>query len=311
MSRSYWRVSPAFWADEKSRAWPEDARYLALYLLTCSHRTAEGLFWFPIGYALADLQWTEKRFRKAFETLSKALFVQYDEAVQVCFLVNALDYQSPENPNQEKGAITRLEELPETWLLAALYEKAQEVCPSFAETLSKRFRNGFETLSKPPAPALAPTQIKHSSTEVDPQITELRQQIFDHWVEVMGKGGTTRLDDKRRKALSWALANYTPEECFAAIDGCHASDFHMGRDPKTGGKRFNELTLIFRDAAHVEEFRSLAPSSAVSGGRTWTQADRETITRAVALVAEGNDAEAQALCDRPDLWMEVVRRVSS
>jgi hypothetical protein len=78
--------------------------------------------------------------------------------------------------------------------------------------------------------------------------------VFDHWREVMGKNGTTRLDDKRQKAIRWALQNYSLDECFAAIDGCARSDWHMGRDPKTGGKKFNELTLIFRDAQHIEGF---------------------------------------------------------
>lgn len=80
------------------------------------------------------------------------------------------------------------------------------------------------------------------------------QLVFEHWREAMGKNGTTRFDDKRQRAVRWALQNYSLDECFAAIDGCARSDWHMGKDPKTGGKKFNELTLIFRDAQHVEGF---------------------------------------------------------
>ncbi len=160
MSRSYWRVSPAFWGDEKVMGWSEDARFLALYLLTCPHRTAEGLFRMPIGYALSDLGWTEKRYRKAFDTLSIAHFAEYDEATQVCFIVNALDYQAPEGPKQRIGALNRLALLPETYLFARLYEQAKVFAPEFADTLPIGYRYPIETQSIPPAltQALAQTQ---------------------------------------------------------------------------------------------------------------------------------------------------------
>ena len=43
----YHKVSPRFWADEKVLRWNDDAKMLALYLLTCPHRTTEGLFRLP------------------------------------------------------------------------------------------------------------------------------------------------------------------------------------------------------------------------------------------------------------------------
>ena len=78
--------------------------------------------------------------------------------------------------------------------------------------------------------------------------------VFEHWKSVMGRNGATNLDDKRRKAVKWALKTYGLEPCLTAIDGYAASDFHMGRDPKSGGKKYNDLTLIFRDAEHAEKF---------------------------------------------------------
>ena len=64
MSRSYWRVTPAFWGDEKVAGWNDDTRLLALYLLTCEHRTLEGLFRLPKGYIMADDLW-----RKFFDQM--------------------------------------------------------------------------------------------------------------------------------------------------------------------------------------------------------------------------------------------------
>lgn len=80
--------------------------------------------------------------------------------------------------------------------------------------------------------------------------------VFDYWKTTMGRNGATIFDDKRKKAVKWALKNYDLETCLRAVDGYAASDWHMGRDPKTGGKKNNDLTLIFRDADHVERFLS-------------------------------------------------------
>ena len=85
--------------------------------------------------------------------------------------------------------------------------------------------------------------------ETDPAL-----EVFTYWCDVMGKRGYTRLDDKRLRAIKRGLAAVGLDGCKQAIDGCALSDFHMGRDPKTAGRRQNKLTLIFRDAEHWEGF---------------------------------------------------------
>lgn len=109
----YNRISTKFWTDEKVLQWDNETRLLALYLLTCSHKTTEGLFRLPKQYICADLEWLAKPFAKLLEDG----FIMYDEEVKVILINNALKYQSPDNPNQEKAAISLLKELPETELL--------------------------------------------------------------------------------------------------------------------------------------------------------------------------------------------------
>lgn len=90
---------------------------------------------------------------------------------------------------------------------------------------------------------------RHSSTKA------LVDAVFSHWLERMDKHPTrTKLDKKRQSRIEWALEQYGKEACCLAIDGCALSDWHMGRDSRNGGKSFNDLTLIFRDAEHVERF---------------------------------------------------------
>ena len=95
------------------------------------------------------------------------------------------------------------------------------------------------------------------------------QEVFDHWRGVMGKNGATVFDEKRKRAVTWAIENYGLETCLRAVDGCAASDFHMGRDPKSGGRKFNDLTLIFRDAEHVEKFTDAPKTALEEIDRIW------------------------------------------
>ena len=134
------RISSNFWCDEKVMSWDNDTVYLALYLLTCPHKKTEGLFRLPKGYIAADLHWSLEKLEKPFTQLLEADFIKYDEKVEVIYIINALKYQIPENPNQEKAAIKKLRFLPETYLLDEFIKQAAKYKKGFAERLKKEFK---------------------------------------------------------------------------------------------------------------------------------------------------------------------------
>ena len=80
--------------------------------------------------------------------------------------------------------------------------------------------------------------------------------IYEYWCTVMRPGRTRvpGLDVKRSLKVAAAIADYGVSECKAAIDGCAASDFHMGRNKQK--KRYDDLELLFRDQDHIERFLS-------------------------------------------------------
>lgn len=221
MSRSYWRVTPAFWGDEKVAGWNDDTRLLALYLLTCEHRTLEGLFRLPRGYIMADLGWSEERLAEPFAQLLREGFIEYDETVRVCLIVNALAYQSPENPNQVLAAMKVLEPLPDTCLFSRLLSQAQRFCKPLAERLAERFPERLgEGLGKPPALALSPALIPKEEAAVvartreavenrgggfDEESTEDGPLLWDLW-EVPGWPRDDALD---RKELADVRRDYS------------------------------------------------------------------------------------------------------
>lgn len=91
-------------------------------------------------------------------------------------------------------------------------------------------------------------------------------ELFRLWQHATGHT-RARLDAKRSARLKRALREYGIEDCRAAITGLALSDWHMGRDPGTNGKAYNELDNVFRSAAHVERFAAAARDHADAAGK--------------------------------------------
>lgn len=78
------------------------------------------------------------------------------------------------------------------------------------------------------------------------------EALFEHWKAVMGHA-RARMDLARKKVIQARIGDgYTIDDLMMAIDGCAASAFHMGENDR--GQRYDSLTLIFRDADHVDKF---------------------------------------------------------
>jgi len=84
-----------------------------------------------------------------------------------------------------------------------------------------------------------------------PALAEQVRVVFAHWQKVMGSP-TSRLDRTRKTRIEWALKTYDLESCIAAIDGCALSEWHMGKNER--GQKYNDITLIFRNAEKFERF---------------------------------------------------------
>ncbi len=179
-----------------------------------------------------------------------------------------------------QGALLRLEEigLVQTWVCEDGIDWVHVV--DFddhqpGEYLRKRAK---EARAVPPirpnagqAPAQGPPQNverrtknveQKSDTSTDPSTPQLtgpttttkladRQAVFDHWMTAFKKIASTVLDDKRARRIDWAVKTYSVEQAKLSIDGYAADDWE-------GRKKNHDLTLLFRDAAHVERGLELA-----------------------------------------------------
>lgn len=103
-------MSLTFWNDVKVRAWADDSRMLALYLLTCPHRTLEGIYHLPLELAASDVGWPVDRLRHALAELLATDFVDVDETARLVLIVKGLKYQPTiRGPRSLQGAINALE----------------------------------------------------------------------------------------------------------------------------------------------------------------------------------------------------------
>jgi len=127
----YCRIKTKFWTDEKIRSLSDDAKLLALYLLSSPHTNMIGCYILPKLYACDDLGWELERFEKAFQELLRNGFVKYDEKTRLLLLPNYLKHNPIENENQAKAAAKIVAELPRSYLLQDLKR--------FIEQLDKHF----------------------------------------------------------------------------------------------------------------------------------------------------------------------------
>lgn len=170
MARQHHRVGSGIW----DQPWDDDMRLVAVYLMTCRHRVMEGLYRLPPAYGPADMGWKPQRFERAFRALVADGFIEYDQAAQVVWLVNALDWQAPANPNQARAAVKALAEVPGSPLRDRFIAKAVTVSERFAKELAERFPEWLpqpfgkpvaNTPSPTPTPAPTPPLTRGASSE--------------------------------------------------------------------------------------------------------------------------------------------------
>lgn len=131
------------WSSIHLEPWTDDMLSVAFYLLTGRHRRTEGFYRWTLGYGAPDMtnearKWTDKRFRKAFDALLEAGFVEYDSDAHVLLIVNALKRHGL-NGNQITGVVNAVANLPQTYLLTRFIALAQEFNQPLFNKLIQRF----------------------------------------------------------------------------------------------------------------------------------------------------------------------------
>lgn len=111
--RDYGKVHATFWSSQTIAPLSDDAKLLALYLMTCSHNTIAGVFRLPDGYIREDMGWDSERVAKGFVELFRNGFAERCPDTKWVWVCKHLEWNPPENPNQWKAACKVFQTIPD------------------------------------------------------------------------------------------------------------------------------------------------------------------------------------------------------
>jgi hypothetical protein len=105
--------------------------------------------------------------------------------------------------------------------------------------------------SNNPCPVSSELPLPLPAVSAAPTAVEL---VFAAWQEATGHT-RSRLDDKRKRVITKALAAYPLDDVCDAVRGWRHSPHHRGENDRR--TVYDDLGLLLRDAAHIEKFRDL------------------------------------------------------
>ncbi|MCV3239672.1 hypothetical protein [Mesorhizobium sp. ZC-5] len=112
MSRDFSKISPKVWRSKRFMNLPsDDARYLLMFLLTCSHQTSAGCFRMPDAYGATDMGWTTDRLNVARSHLVEGGLLAFDPTTDEYFVPGWFGHNRPMNASHQKAIVRLISEL--------------------------------------------------------------------------------------------------------------------------------------------------------------------------------------------------------
>lgn len=145
---SYGKVKDTFWTDEKVAHYSDDAKLLALYLLTGPHRNLIGCMRLPDGYIMEDIGWDKKRIGKSLAELQERGFIVRDTSGWT-HVVNQLRHDPLTSPNHVKAAGKLAESVPSGAVRDSLVEKLREAIEDLPDSYEKEVTALRKVLGSP------------------------------------------------------------------------------------------------------------------------------------------------------------------
>ena len=195
--REYGQVQLAFWTHREIQGISDQAKILAMYLLTGPHSNSLGCFRCPNGYIAEDLRWDHEIISKSFAELDRIGFVKRDEDSGWLLLPNYLRWNPIQNDNVGKKIAKLFEAVPfEVTVYKDLIEalkqhgsRLPEDTINRIETISKRFQNRIETILKPyrnnepePEPEPKPNSFSNEKQGLRPDLKKKTGRHFSNEV---------------------------------------------------------------------------------------------------------------------------------
>lgn len=234
-------VNTHFWKDAYVRTLIAGDKLLFLYLMTNPSTNIAGAYEIALDEIASDIGMTEKRILESFERFTEAGKLVYKD--HWILIQNFIKHQS-KSETVEKGIIEALSNCPQ-WIKDTV---------SVAYPYLAIYLNPKSNLKPKPKRKFKP----------DPRAEE----VFQEWKTVLNK--KSALDLKRQKVILARLdEGLTVDELKLVPHGAARSSWHQGGNPN--GKKYLEISTLFRDREQCEKFIDLAAIPATPANATSTQ----------------------------------------
>ena len=140
--RTYGSVHTCFWENHTNQQLSDQAKLLALYLLTGPHSNMLGCFRLPEGYVTEDLKWDTSKVKAAFNELSNISFLTRDTQSSWVVIHDFLKSNPIQNPKQGVGVEKIFNTIPEN---AAVLKPLIKSLLVYGKYLQKEFLNRLYT----------------------------------------------------------------------------------------------------------------------------------------------------------------------
>lgn len=122
--RGFSKVYSNVWGSSKFNALADNqSKLVYLYLLTSPHSNSSGCFDIKIGYATADLGYSEHDYRMAIDSLAKVGLIEVENGYATTLITNWVEFNEPTNAKHSLGVINHLNAASSTTLKT---KRAQE-----------------------------------------------------------------------------------------------------------------------------------------------------------------------------------------
>lgn len=144
--RVYGVIQTRFWTHPEIQLISDQAKLLAIYLLSSSHTNMLGCFRIPVGYVAEDLKWTPEKVIQGFGELTGMRYLMRDDISEWVLICNFLKYHPIENPNQAKSIEAIFTKIPcKLFFIPELVSSLLTQDKHFRDA----FRNRLETHREP------------------------------------------------------------------------------------------------------------------------------------------------------------------
>jgi len=184
--REYGQIQCSFWSDPDIQGVSDDAKLIALYILSGPHSNGLGCYRIPDGYIQADTGMTSETVSKGFKELFSIGFCLRCETTKFVLIPKFLKWNTVANKNVAAAREKEFKAVPEKFMYYS------ELCNKILE-YGNHLSNGFETVLKgyakqdPTRPDQDPDQTKDQTGETMPSKLDASRDILEFLNQSTGK----------------------------------------------------------------------------------------------------------------------------